>query len=181
MKDDHEVAVEEVTASTNAEVLRYDFDSGEQGWIFMGSIPPYDEALSDVAGGMLSLNPDGSANAFSYWQSPDVAITDGTLYRARFEVGSSCTNADDAVQFRVRVNQKGSWQAWDRGVNSNNAQAPSAATTNPYDVIFNPNVTGSSDGLAIFSFDILSFDYFDDTTSWINLDTFTLEQITSSP
>ncbi|MCD6386676.1 hypothetical protein J7M23_12995 [Candidatus Sumerlaeota bacterium] len=132
-------------------------------------------------GSYLGLSPNGSTNCFSYWFSPDVSIEDGRLYRARFETRSSVRNPDDAVQFRLRVNQKGSWQGWNRVVNSYNQQAPSASEWKTYDVFFNPNVTDTSDNLAVFSFDILSFSPADATTSWLFLESLRLEQVTITP
>ena len=121
-----------------------------------------------------------SRNCFSYWVSPGNSIEDAKVYRARFEMKSSVTNPDDAVQFRLRVNQLGSWQAWDRGVNSNMGQAPSTVSKT-YDVIFDPNVTDTTDNAAIFSFDIMSFDAGDDVSSWLYLESAILEEITISP
>jgi hypothetical protein len=110
-----------------------------------------------------------------------VAITDATTYAAHFEVGSSVTDADQAVQFRLRVNQKGSWQAWNHVVNSNLGQGPSSAGTTIYDVIIDPNVTGIDDANAVFSFDIMSFDLNDDTSSWLFLESFAVDTITLTP
>ena len=94
---------------------------------------------------------------------------------------SSVTDADDAVQFRLRVNQKGSWQAWDRTVNSNYQQGPSDNEEKIYAVIFNPNVMDIDDGAAVFAFDIMSFDPTDDVTSWLYLQSITLEEVIITP
>ncbi|MCD6385331.1 hypothetical protein J7M23_06095, partial [Candidatus Sumerlaeota bacterium] len=88
---------------------------------------------------------------------------------------------DDVVQFRLRVNQKGSWQGWNRVVNSYNQQSPSASEWKTYDVIFSPNVTGTSDNLAVFSFDIMSFDPNDDVASWLFIESVQLDEISISP
>lgn len=75
------------------------------------------------------MYPALSTNCFSYWYTPDVVIEDGKLYRAEWLVGSSTSEADQTIQFRLRVNQKGSGRGWSRMVNSYNQQVP---------FIFNP-------------------------------------------
>jgi len=175
------MVVEEATITTTTNVLLYDFAVGSSGWQFAGTVSPYDVPVTSSSGGHLGLSAGGSTNCFSYWYSPDVSIEDGKVYRARFEASSSVTNPDDAVQFRLRVNQKGSWQGWDRVVNSFNQQSPSATEWKTYDVIFNPNVTGTSDNLPVLSFDILSFDPADATTSWLYLEKVIMEEISISP
>ncbi len=107
-----------------------------------------------------------------------MAIEDGKLYRARWTVGSSVTDPDKTVGFRLRINQRGSWTAWDRVVNSYLAQAPSAGNTKFYNVYFDPVVTGvNDDHLVIFAFDITSFDVYDDATSVIYLDELVVEEV----
>ncbi|MCD6384742.1 hypothetical protein J7M23_03095, partial [Candidatus Sumerlaeota bacterium] len=176
-----ELIVDECGVSTSTEVMHYDFTGGNEGWQFAGAIPPYDVPINSSANAHLGLSPDGSTNCFSYWYSPDIGIEDGKVYRARFEMSSDVTEPDSAVQFRLRVNQKSSWQGWNRVVNSYNQQSPSASAWKIYDVIFNPNVTGTSDNLAVFSFDILSFDPADAITSWLYLESVELEEISISP
>ena len=87
---------------------------------------------------------------------------------------------DSAVQFRLRVNQRGSWTAWERVVNSNLGNAPSSGNPRDYYLYFDPRVTGAGDDVVIFSFDILSFDANDDTSSWLLLDELMVEEGTFS-
>jgi len=96
-------------------------------------------------------------------------------------MSSNVTNPDDAVQLRLRVNQKASWQAWDRVVNSHNQQAPASTDWKTYDVIFNPNVTGSTDNFGALSFDIMSFDSNDDANSWLYLENALVEEVMITP
>jgi hypothetical protein len=137
--------------------------------------------MTTSSGGHLGLNPNGSTNSFAYWLSPDIAIEDAKIYRAQFQVGSSTTNADDSLQVRLRLNQKGSWQSWDRGVNSNNGQGPSAGSPKLYQVIFGPDVKGATDNQLVTSFDMLSFDAGDDITSWIYLEAMQLDEVGIAP
>ncbi|MCD6385925.1 hypothetical protein J7M23_09140, partial [Candidatus Sumerlaeota bacterium] len=176
-----EMMVDEARVSTSTEILRYDFAGDNEGWQFAGVISPYDEPITSSAGGHLGLSPAGSTNCFSYWYSPDVGIEDAKLYLARFEMSSSILDPDEVVQTRLRVNQKGSWQGWIRVVNSYNQQAPAAAEWKTYDIIFNPDVTASTDNLAVFSFDVMSFDPADATISWLFLESLTLNEIDVSP
>ncbi len=176
-----EMVMDNVDVTTGTTIADYTFTPDTEGWKYAGAIAPFDEPLHESGEGSLGLNPGGSDNAFSYWHSPDVGIEDGTIYRARFEVSSSVSDPDDTVQFRCRVNQRGSWQAWDRGVNSNLQHAPSATESKPSDVFFTPNVTAPDDAAAQFSFDIMSFDPADDTLSWVYLESVMLEEITLQP
>jgi hypothetical protein len=106
---------------------------------------------------------------------------DGTTYHAEFTMASTCTDPNLSVQTRLRVNQKGSWQSWDRVVNSNNQQGPSAVEDTTYGVVFAPRITGTDDNHIVASMDQMSFSWDDDTSSWLQLKTFTLEEIEISP
>lgn len=177
-----ELMVEKVFAIPGSNVLSYDFVSNNEGWTFAGTIPPFDPPTSIIAPGRLGLNPDGSANSFSYWFSPDVTIQSGKMYRLRWEVESSVTNPDDAIQFRLRINQRGSWSAWNRAINSYLQNSPSWGNPVFYDIILDPVVTGTSaDDRFIFSFDILSFDWNDDKYSWNLLNSVSLNEIVITP
>jgi hypothetical protein len=104
------------------------------------------------------------------------------VYIARYEISSSESNADLSVQSRCRINQKGSWQAWERIINSNLGQGPSSAGGVDYDVFFAPNVTGTAgDDLVVISYDILSFDGSDNTNSSLFLESLTLKEATITP
>ena len=175
------IIVDEVSITSTSGILDYTFDAGAEGWLYGGEVPPFDQPVISVPAGKLDLSPNGSTNCFSYVYSPDVSIEDGKVYSVQCEMSSSVSNPDDAVQFRLRVNQKGSWQAWDRVVNSTMGQAPSDTTTQSYPVIFDPNVTGAGDNQAVFSFDIMSFNFDDDTSSWLYLESLILEEMTISP
>ncbi len=172
------LTVEERQIIAQTEVKEYPFDTAAaDGWQFMGAVLPYATPLSSAPGGYIGLSPNGSNYCFSYWVSPDRIIQDMNLYRASFLMASNIPDADDAVQFRLRVNQKGSWQAWDRVVNSNFQRAPSSSSWKTYSVFFRPSVTGISDNHVVFSFDIMSFDPAEDTSSWLYLHDVTLEEI----
>ncbi len=170
------LTVTRVGRITGEQVVEYDFAAGTEGWQFVGQAGAFDEPGTSDIDGRLGLTPFGSTNCFSYWESPDIDIKDGRVYRARYTVASDVTDANDAVQFRLRFNQKGSWQAWERGINSVNQQAPSSAGAKVYDLFLNPSVTGEEDDVGVFSFDIMSFDANDDTNSWLYLDSFLLEK-----
>jgi hypothetical protein len=159
---------------------RYRFDSGDEGWVVAGQILPYDMPITTLLDGHIGLNALGSANCFSYWQSPDVPIEDAHLYRARWTVQCDVTDPNDAVQFRLRVNQSGTWSGWDRIVNSYLGQAPSAGNPKNYDVYFNPVVTGAGDDRATFCFDIMSFAPYDDADCWLYLEELKVDAVIAS-
>ncbi|MCX7767360.1 MAG: hypothetical protein N2246_11710, partial [Candidatus Sumerlaeia bacterium] len=80
-----------------------------------------------------------------------------------------------------RINQKGAWSAWNRIVNSYLLNAPSATETKIYEQILNPVVTYAGDDQILLSIDIMSFDWADDRSSWILLDSVKLEEVTITP
>ncbi|MCD6385427.1 hypothetical protein J7M23_06575, partial [Candidatus Sumerlaeota bacterium] len=176
-----ELIVDEVSYATDTVVASYDFVSDSEGWQFAGTISPYDTPLSSVIPGSLGLSANGSTNCFSYWYSPDIPIQENKVYRALWRVASNVTEPDECVQFRLRSNQKGSWQAWSRLVNSNYQNAPTTGSPKDYYFILTPDITGTDDNLLVFSFDIMSFDPSDDTSSWLYLDAVRLEEITIIP
>ncbi len=150
----------ETPLPTPIPLIHYTFDSGEEGWQFAGKITLFYMPQSNTGAGKLGLSPAGSTNCFSYWYSQGIQLlpfkTDENLYRARWFIGSSLTNPDSAVQFRLRANQIGAWSAWDRVVNSYLNNAPSSEIPKVYPVFFNPRITGSEDNQVIFSYDIMS-------------------------
>jgi len=176
-----ELLVEEVMVDSATELLRYDFTTDSEGWSYKGSVPPFDEPLSGYEPGRLGLNPNGSTSSFSYWESPDLLLEDGKLYRIWFELSSSVTDPNLAVSSRMRINQKGRWGAWMRRMESNFGHGPSDTQSQTYGVICDPTVTGVDDSLSQLSFDILSFYDFDDTASWLYLDSVSFEEITLAP
>ena len=160
-----------------SKIANYIFASTAEGWTFAGQIPSYSLPGASSSGGHLALNPLGSTNAFSYWYSPEIAISNNKLYRSSWLLGSSSADANKTVQSRLRVNQVGSWQAWARGINSNNSRAPSAGKSVWYDVYFNPNVTGTADDGILLNFDIMSFDPNDNASSSLYLEEVYIEEV----
>jgi hypothetical protein len=175
------VEVYELIAVATSEIERYNFDSGSEGWTFIDGIGTLDSAISDVESSHLGMSADGSTNCFSYWVSPDIGIVDGTLYAACFEVSSSVSNPDDDVSFRLRANQMGSWQAWNRTLNSNLQSSPSDTDWKTYFLVVDPDVTDDTDNKINLSWDIISFDPSDDTNSWLYLESVSLLEINVTP
>ncbi|MCD6385012.1 hypothetical protein J7M23_04465, partial [Candidatus Sumerlaeota bacterium] len=166
---------------TPTPVAHYDFETTQQGWVFHGQVPGFDVPDSSYESGALGLSPNGSTNCFSYWESPEIQIEDGKWYRSLWMLGSSVSDPDLVPQFRLRVNQKVSWTSWMKVVNSYNQMAPSNTQYKQYELHFDPIVQGNGDEMVVLSFDILSFDPGDDTTSWLYLDEVTVEELTSIP
>lgn len=162
---------------TPSPLIHYTFELNEEGWQFANEIPPFDMPMVTTLVGKIGLSPGGSTYCFSYWFSPEVLIENGKLYRSSWTVGSNVSNPDTAVQFRLRINQKGAWSAWNRVVNSNFSQAPDAENHKTYHIFFRPEVSGTQDNTVIFSFDILSFDNGDDVNSWLYLDELIVDEV----
>ncbi|MCX7766267.1 MAG: hypothetical protein N2246_06145 [Candidatus Sumerlaeia bacterium] len=177
-----ELLVDKVTCTNGTIIANYDFSSSSEGWLFAGKISNYDPPASIIAPGRIGLNPQGSANCFSYWSSPDIEVQNGKLYRLHWEIESSVLNPDDAVQFRLRANQRGTWSGWNRIVNSYLQNAPAWGYPKFYDVFINPSVSGiADDNQIILSFDILSFDSSDDLFSWDLLNAVSIEEVFLNP
>jgi len=176
-----EVIVDEVSLQTGAQLEHYEFMDDSDGWIFVGDVSSYDSPMTVNETSHLGLSPDGSINCFGYWYSPDVPIEAERMYRARFEMASSVSEPDDAVQFRLRVNQKGSWQGWERVVPSFFKQSPTSLEPKSYDILFAPCVTGADEGIVVLSCDILNFDPTDNENSWLYLESASFDQMTLVP
>jgi hypothetical protein len=177
-----ELSVDQVSCTSYTRVVTYEFDGGtSDSWAFAGLIDPYDIPLTHSSNGHIGLSPDSSTNCFSYWSSPDITVNDDTLYVATFNLSSSVIDSDNALQFRLRINQKGSWQSWDRVINSNGNISPTILDWKDYEVFFNPAVMNTLDEKVILSFDILSFNNEDDTDSWLFLESLALNSVTVEP
>ncbi len=177
-----ELVVEEVSATVGGLVANFEFQVDNEGWIFQGGEGAFDTAAALILPERLALSPNGSANCFSYWWSPDVAISDSNqLYQVSWNVESSCDDADDTVQFRLRTNQRYAWTGWNRVVNSYFQNAPAAGDPKVYDVIISPNIIAGFDNKLIFSFDIMSLDSADDVNSWLYLNSVELREVTVTP
>lgn len=168
-----------VSVSVLTPPYTFSFDTDNEDWTFAGKISDYDTPLSQYTAGSIGLSPNNSSNCFSFWYSPNVMIAQGKTYRARWSVKSSVSNPDLAPEFRLRANQTGNWSAWIRDVNSNLDAAPSSTNPRQYDLIIIPSMDTATDNLQ-FSFDILGFNTGDDLTSWLYLDTLSIQEVTIS-
>jgi len=177
-----EFRLEEFDFAIVENVVTYDFVSDSEGWVFHGAVPPFDTPTTLVSPGTIAMNPGGSSNAFSYWESPDITVENDIVYRLSAEVESTVIDSDQAVQFRIRANQKGTWSAWGTIINSFLGFAPSYGGPHTYDFFSKPLVTGSSDDdKIIINFDIMSFNPDDDVHSWIMLNKLSLDEIYTGP
>lgn len=156
--------------------LHFTFDNGEEGWQFADEIPPFDMPFRTTLPGRLGLSPAGSTYCFSYWYSPIIHLKKTAVYRVVWEISSSLSNPDNVVQFRLRINQQGAWSAWDRVVNSNLQNTPSAGMPVFYKTYISPEINSEEDNKLILSFDIMSFDSNDDSSSWVYLESVSIEE-----
>ena len=83
-----------------------------------------------------------------------------------------------AVQFRLRVNQKEAWQAWNRGVTSLFNQAPGIGETKSYNLYFDTDVSGIGDDVVVLCFDGVSFDPNDDPNTWLFVEEVSVNEFT---
>jgi hypothetical protein len=84
----------------------YTFDTGAEGWVFSGEIPPFTQLNTGVYFGALHLASLNNTNSFGYWHSPAGDIAMGatpTLYRATWSVHSDQTNPSLVPDLRLRL------------------------------------------------------------------------------
>ena len=100
-------------------------------------------------------------------------------YRVRWTVSSSVSNADDALDFRLRANQLGNWRVWTTSVTSLNDAAPTTQTKT-YDLIVLPEMESTTDSI-VLSFDLMGFDPANDLQSWLYLDEVRIDAVSVTP
>jgi hypothetical protein len=91
-------------------------------------------------------------------------------------VASSAAVPDETLTFRLRANQTGNQRGWVQVVVSTNGEAPSAAGDKTYELLINPILDSGTDTI-VLSFDMLSFDPFEDRSSWVYLESMVLEEV----
>ncbi len=165
-----------VAVATTAIPISFDFEEGTDGWQFRGQIPPYNIPATSTGDGRLGLSPQGQTNTFSYWESPEVQILKGKIYRARWTVSASVTDPHLALEFRLRANQLSNWNYWDRGVLSFNNSSPTSDNPKIYDMVMIPQMEDDTDTVC-FSFDVLGFNPDDDLDSWIYLEQLDINEV----
>jgi hypothetical protein len=154
------------------EGIQYGFDTGAEGWDFSGKVANLDQPSSTALGEHIGLSPDGSANSFSYWQSPGVFIERGKAYRARCTAGTNAVDLNRAPDFRIRANAEGTWQYWDTGVCTFDT-----GSTKSVELFMLPELQATSGTMAV-NLDLTSFNPQDDLSSWIYLENVRLDIIT---
>ncbi len=176
-----EMEVDVVNVTSGRLIESYGFDEDAEGWQFLREVPPFDEGNQIVKNGKLGLNPGISANCFAYWFSPDISIDNEGIYRGIFVVTSNTMNPDHTLKFRLRVNQRHSWQGWERIVTSRNHQAPKFYEFKSHSVLFDPSMADTTIDPVFLSFDLMSFDWQDELNSWVYLDSAEVEEISLTP
>ncbi len=159
----------------------FNFDTGADGWIFSGTIIPFDSGAQTSSGGHLGLSPSGSSYCFGFWNSPEISVHNGVTYKAEFSLASSLSTGELVPQCRLRANQVNGYGSATREVISggDGGGAP-LNTPRTYDLLFTPLFSGA-EGIVTLSFDILNFDPSDDGNAWIYLESVTIEEVSVSP
>ena len=96
-------------------------------------------------------------------------------------VSSSVADPDDALKLQIRANQKGSWQTWEHAVMSFKQQGPFSSSPKVYRLFMEPRVKVADETDGVISFDMMSFDAGDDTSSWLYLEDVGLYKISVTP
>lgn len=157
----------------------FDFDRSHSGWAFWGKVFGFDVPRDKWETGHLGLSPAESANCFSYWGSPVVYVQKDKRYRIRYTLSSDVSNADEALDFRLRANELGNWRYWTAAVISLNDAAPTTQMKT-YDLIVMPETESPTDSLAL-SFDLMGFDPQNDLQSWLYLDEIHIDEVNIAP
>ena len=122
------------------------------------------------------MSPNRSVTSFGFWGSPQITVEAGKSYRVRAIVASTAVDPDETLTFRLRANQTGNQRGWVQVVVSTNGEAPSAGDDKTYELLINPRIDSGTDTI-VLSFDMLSFDPFEDRSSWVYLENIALEEI----
>ncbi len=166
---------------TPTPLLHHDFEVCPDGWTFKGTINPFDTPGSLAESGVLGLTPAGSVNCFSYWENYSIITSSAAKYRARFTVGSTVSNSDDSVSFRLRATHQETWLSWNRTVNSYNCASPHLGVNKDYDLYIAPTakpvVTSKVGPSLLLSFDIMSFNPDDDCNCYVFLDEIVVQEV----
>lgn len=151
------------------------FEAGANGWTPVCTIPPFDTAHSTDTEDHLGLCPNGSIACFAFWSSPQYTLVRGKSYRAVFMVKTSEANPDNALSFRVRCNQAASNRSWVANCDSVQGTAPTNTGPKIYALDILPEFNDPTEKVS-FSFDMLSFNPFDNLTGWVYLESFILAE-----
>ncbi len=147
------------TPTTTTLVKKYTFDTGLEGWGFLGlSGSGFSGASSSYTGGRLGISSaNDSTSRVGFWNGPtEIAYVAGNVYRARFLVSSSQATASQNPQFRMRWTHETAAQSATQVVNASAPYSNSLATdptSSTYSCYFAPVVSGNL-GVA---FDMLDF------------------------
>jgi hypothetical protein len=163
-------------ATTGTTAAQFNFDADANGWYPLGQVPPFAKATAYAGNGKIGLSPNGSAYSFGCWQSPEITVEKGKIYRARFNASSDRTNADDVPLFRFRGNQLSNWGGWVRIINSRDGAAPTATQSRNYDLYISPQMESATDSI-ILCFDLLSINPADALDAYVYVDSVTVQEV----
>jgi len=171
-----ELIVEQVNISPQDQVIHYDFENGSQGWTLQNKITPFKEVTGIADSGLLSLSVDDT-NSFGFWESPEIPIEVGKIYRAKFDISSSAADPDRCPWFRVRAERSDTMESVQQVVNSIDHQAPGFPEIKTYQIIIGPiSDQQTTPGLKLF-FEIATIEITYDRVDSIYLDDALLEEI----
>lgn len=150
-----------------ARYFRSAFESSDECWEQVSSVPAFVAPGFSRGGGGIGLSPEGSAAAFGYWNSPVLSVEPQDEAFVVFWVVRSTTSSDQCPQFRLRINEAGGRDALYRAVESRLGGENSPDSNDKmYSIVYDPPIGTSQITLA---FDLLSFDGTDDLNSTVQL------------
>jgi predicted outer membrane repeat protein len=176
------VSVDALTTQTiSPTVAHYTFDTGAEGWQFQGGIGPFSEPEPTVEPGRVGLSPNGAADSFSYWRSPQLSVDKDKTYRVTWNVSASVSDPEKVIDFRLRCTELSNFRSWETGtLSSQGAAYPSSGQPREYSLFIFPQISTPTDQI-VLCFDILSCDASNDLTSWIYLDEVSVNECTIQP
>ncbi|MFH0794337.1 MAG: kelch repeat-containing protein, partial [bacterium] len=171
-------AMDTVNASFTP-VTNYTFDAGSQGWSFISLPGVFGDVTSSSSGGVLGMTATTNVNAFGFWMSPVLTVSDNTLYRFRYAMRTSVATQSQVPGIRLRANTLSGESAAAVRVDSggNGASSPIVGSNTFYDLYLRPGPSGVTSGVNT-SADLINFNTADTLNGDLIIDAVSVDKAT---
>ncbi|MFH0793177.1 MAG: hypothetical protein V2A74_04010, partial [bacterium] len=160
-------------------VSSYTFDASSQGRSFVSLPGLFGDATSSASGGALSITAGTNVNAFGFWQSPSLTVTDNTVYRFRYAIRTSVATQSQVPGIRLRANTLSGESAAALRIDSggDGLSSPVPGVNSFYDLYFRPGPSGVASGMNT-SADLINFNTADALNGDIIIDAVSVDKAT---